>query len=151
MEVNHTELTPEQLRAIDADVTLKMGGQWLTIPDGSIRIIVPSSDRRIGFWPSATGNEPLAADWDYYLPRYTEDYAAWAEVERWMVENFKGAKQARYARSITNTAKTLHPSVYNIGVIGFVVATAPLPLRCLAFLRAMGVDVEELVGTNEHK
>lgn len=122
--------TPEQTRRIEAAVAETIGYEWKASPYPGVIMLLPVND-------------------DRFIPRFSTDYQAWAIAERWMVENFKGARQARYARSITKIPEKHYTSIYNIGVIGFVVATTPLPLRCLALLRAMGVDTDALLAEVE--
>jgi len=102
-------------------------------------VYVPKDGER---WPPFQVR-PVGEDEDIWfadveaVPEYSTKYEVWATVERWMIENFTPLQKREYTPFLAELVNTERI---------FSVITAPLPLRCLAFLRAMGVDVSELVG-----
>lgn len=170
------QLTPEQLRMVDAAVAECMGlnvvaTEWLCmsgygrpteayrVPDyneppwfiymkgrpSSAETIRPVYVPEDGQWPpekvtTARGEEIWLADVQV-VPEYSTNHNDWAQVERWMLDNF--TRENKFDYWIAMRTSVVHP--ISEVLTYFASMTAPLPLRCLAFLSAMGKDVEEIL------
>lgn len=143
----NTELTPEQLRKIDSAVMATIGVERLTIGYYGTESETPRQAELEG-WINQVGIRFIG---DYYIDiarnwwrpvdewRPTENHNAWATVEKFMGATFGLDEQWEYLCEMADI-------VDNTGYTDFAIATAPLPLRCLAFLRAMGVDTAAILN-----
>lgn len=147
------ELTGEQLRAIDAKVAECMGLELLSVgyfgTDSESKRQTELSQwldivdiRNVGkYWIDVADNWWVEA----YNWEPTDSYQVWAVVEEWMIDNFDYAKKRDYAAVIQGQCASGQDRLQGV----YKMLTAPLPIRCIAFLRAMGVEVEEVTGVNE--
>lgn len=137
-------MTDEELRRIDALVAEAMGWVWQITADdyheGPVRWLVPPDSPRIGL-VEASGNEPLSDGWAYGLPHYTADIAAAMDAEEWLSTK-RPEHLWDYARALEEICLNVTGFYYCDEHRWWLLAHATPLQRCLAFLKAMGVEAE---------
>lgn len=139
------DLTDEQLRLIDAAVAECMGYEWVTA-DGVRILTSPDALNTLKSWLPASGDEPLAeGDWAAMVPRFATDPVANAQLWDWLISHgwYVALKYLNSELTQVHQAAVFRfkPNVvYSEDERG----NRYLAL-CMAFLLAMGKDVNEIL------
>ena len=141
-----SELTNEQLEAIDTAVIRAMGHNIYEDYYDSVAKVYYGKERLYFVLNDGTDNEVrvLVRDWSP-----TRDYRAWAKVEKFMVDKFTRLQKAKYVAPLYTAVHGEYESYIGVDESLFSVLVAPLPIRCLAFLKACGKDIDEIVKVKE--
>lgn len=141
------DLTEEQVRRIEAAVAECIGYQWKTgLPN--LTMLVPSGDDRFYRWSITSGKDVRASDWDNYVPHFATDPAANAGVMDWLQEKgwfikmnfYPGLNEYHYEVWTLKTPMQQGSCAFSNRYLSL----------CLAFLRAMGRNIEEILKESQH-